>query len=159
MRDGYEKEMVDFCRGADCDGVVYLAGRRSGDALMELAAADAIRMEDDHLLAGARLAGALPASVWELDGPGRSAREFSAAHGREVGADDAGGARKIPARDASALRVWRGDGGRERAGVIGPGELHGEVVIAGSELRREAGGGSQLRRRACRQQSHPCRRN
>src|SRR5271165_3354664 len=61
--DEHEKEMVDRAAGDYRNPAVYLRGRRSGDASVELAAASALRLEDAWLLAGVGIAGAVPDSV------------------------------------------------------------------------------------------------
>src|SRR5271169_3694001 len=82
--------------------------RRSGDASVELAVADAVRMAANYLLAGVRTTGSVPDSVRRLGWSRRSSLQFSTAHGREVGAHDARGAREVPPGHALSLqRLYR----------------------------------------------------
>src|SRR5437773_4240467 len=57
----HEKEMdLDGSAGDSGDGAVYRHWRRNSVALVELAAAAALRLAPDHFLASARDAGAMP---------------------------------------------------------------------------------------------------
>ena len=77
---------------------VFMDWRRSGDAFVELESAGVVRMAANYLLAGSRTAGSLPDSVRRLwyACAWLSSLQFSAANGRALGADDAGGTGKIP---------------------------------------------------------------
>src|SRR6266404_7486471 len=93
---------------ATSDGPFHLDWRRTGHASLELAAADAVRMAADYLLAGCRTAGSLPDSVRRLEWSWQSTLQYAAAHGpahgRALGADDARGAREVPPELALSLR-------------------------------------------------------
>src|SRR5450631_2052653 len=93
--------------------------RRSGTATVELAGADVVRMAGNHLLAGSRTAGSVPDSVRRLwRGRRWLSLQISAAHGRALGADDAGGAREVPARHAHPLRLWSANRRNHGAGLM-----------------------------------------
>src|SRR6266700_1188581 len=95
----HEKEMDLDCSASDFgDGIVHRHRRRNCDALVELVAARIVRMAANHLLAGAGTAASLPDSVRRPWCSWFSSFEYAfqdaAAHGRAVGTDDAGRARK-----------------------------------------------------------------
>src|SRR6516164_1641454 len=107
----HEKEM-DLDRAAGDFGhcVIRLPRGRDCDAPVELATAAAVRLAHTHLLASARVVGALPDFVRRLGRLWRWKRAYASsherAHGRAhggthertVGEDDARGTRKIPPR-------------------------------------------------------------
>src|SRR5258706_2616256 len=63
----HEKEMaVHRSGGASGDGAVHVSRGHDREAAVELAAAAALRLAPDHVLAGARSAGALPHPVRRL---------------------------------------------------------------------------------------------
>src|ERR1035441_6924046 len=65
--DVYEKEMdLSGPTGPGGDGGFHRDWRRSGDALVERAAADVVRMAANHLLARSRNAGSVPDPVRRL---------------------------------------------------------------------------------------------
>ena len=106
----YEKEMV-FSGPADPAGNrgVHRDRRRSGDAVVELAAAGGVRVPADYLLAGDRAAGSVPDSVRRPWRP-RLAWPQSEADVRTLGEDDARRAREAPPGYALALRrLWRAE--------------------------------------------------
>src|SRR5690348_6456609 len=97
------------CAASDFgDGIVHHYWRRNCDALVELAAAAAVRMAPDYVLAGARTAASLPDSVWRVGGirgrKGAHASPHKRTHGGTngrthagtVGKDDPRGTREIP---------------------------------------------------------------
>src|SRR5882724_3001461 len=96
---------VDFSgpTSATSDGAFHLAWRRTCHASLELAAADAVRMAANYLLAGYRTAGSLPDSVRKLEWR-RSSLQIRAENGRALGTDDARGAREVPPEYAL---TWR----------------------------------------------------
>src|SRR5207247_6134715 len=60
----HEKETdLDSTTGDHRDGGLHRNWRRTGDASVELAAADVVRMAANYLLAGCRTAGSVPDSV------------------------------------------------------------------------------------------------
>src|SRR6267378_780030 len=85
------------------DGAFHLAWRRTGHASLELAAADAVRVAANYLLAGCRTAGSLPDPVRGLEW-WRSSLQTWAADGRALGADDGRGTREVPPGWALTLR-------------------------------------------------------
>src|SRR6266568_7327412 len=106
MRNDYEKEMVDCFGGPTGDRAFCMALRRSGDAFVELAAADAVRMAAHYVLAGSWTAGSVPDSVRRL-GWWFEWLQIPVAQGRAVAADDARRAREVPRMDAQPLwRLW-----------------------------------------------------
>src|SRR5882762_2622177 len=96
---------LDSSTGDPGDPGFYLHRRRTGDAVVELAAANALRLAPGHLLAGARTPGALPHPL-RRTGRARTFRppQFPAPHGRALGAHDARGAREVPPELARSLR-------------------------------------------------------
>src|SRR5579859_2240243 len=103
------KTDLDGSGGDRGDGSVHLRRRGDREAVVELAAANAVRMAHDHLLAGAGHSSFVPDSFrTSRFSPWRRASLRAPAdpgtHGRALGADDARGARK----DAPALaRILR----------------------------------------------------
>src|SRR6266849_906229 len=90
----------------DCgDGAVCLCRRRSGAEAVELAAARALWLAPDHVLAGAGDSGVVPDSLrqswWARDAP----PELSPPHAGALGTDDAGRTGTVPARHARTLRL------------------------------------------------------
>src|SRR5712691_3788852 len=103
---------LDGSLGDPGDPGIYVHRRRTGDAFVELAAAAALRLAANYLLAGHRTTGPLPDSVRRLGWSWFSSLQYAAAHGRAyaaangraLGAHDARGARKIPPELALSLR-------------------------------------------------------
>src|SRR5258707_8272297 len=73
---------VHRAAGDPGNGGVHVHRRRAGDAAVELAAADAVRLARDYVLAGARTASALPDSFWRVRTPWVQRLEYSGAHSR-----------------------------------------------------------------------------
>src|ERR1700719_4142768 len=110
-RAEHEKEM-DFDRpaGDSGHGVIRLPRGRDSVDPVELPIAAAVRLAHAHLLASARVAGALPDFVrglgrlWRRKRAYASSRErthggaYGGTHARTVGKDDPRGTRKIPPR-------------------------------------------------------------
>src|SRR6266849_1889299 len=101
------------CSAGDSgDPGIYRHRRRTSDAFVELAAATALRLAPDHLLASAGTSGAVPDPLRRLGWSWLSSLQYSAANrraysatsGRALGADDARGARKAPPELALSLR-------------------------------------------------------
>src|SRR6266446_7489970 len=121
----HEKEMdLDGSAGDPGDAAVYRHWRRNSAALVELAAAAALRLAPDHLLASARDAGAMPHPLRRTWHSWHSwfqyAFQCSAAHGRAVGADDAGRTRKSPpALGTLRIRAARSQADGVSAGRVG----------------------------------------
>src|SRR5579863_6720648 len=117
--------------------VFLLDWRRAGDASLELADATSLRMAPDYLLAGFRIACALPDSVRRLGWPRPSlqyAPAHAGAHGRALGEDDARGARKVPPELARTLRQFRNAIRRNQGvGLMAEPRLFGrnECAVAG----------------------------
>src|SRR5215469_11302233 len=109
---GHETEMekndLDRSAGDRGDSHIYRHWRRNRAAPVELAAAVAVRMAADYLLAGARTAAVVPDSVrrpWSSRLPSfEYAFQDAASNGRAVGADDAGRTRTGP-RALEPLRI------------------------------------------------------
>jgi RNA polymerase sigma factor (sigma-70 family) len=102
----YEKEN-DFhgSAGDSGDAAIYLHRRRSSAASVELAAAAALRLAPDYVLAGSGNSGAVPDTVRRLWRPRLPPLQLAAAHGRALAAHDARGAGKIPAGYARTVRL------------------------------------------------------
>src|ERR1019366_578216 len=115
----HEKEMDLFCGPTDARAF-HRDWRRSCTATVELAGADVVRMAANHLLAGSRTAGSVPDSVRRLwRGRRWLSLQISTAHGRALGADDARGAREVPARYALWLRqFWSASQRNHGSGVM-----------------------------------------
>src|SRR5207302_5863015 len=107
----HKEEMdLDSAAGELRNDTIHLHGRRAGDASMELAAATAVRLAPNYLLAGARTVAALPDPVRGLGRFRGRKRAHASSHERThggknggahegtVGKDDPGGTRKIPPR-------------------------------------------------------------
>src|SRR5580693_9169989 len=90
------------------NGAFCLAWWRAGHASLELAAAFAVRMAANYLLASLRTAGSVPDTVRWLGRSSWLSLQYAAAnfptHGRALGTDDAGGAREVPPELALTLR-------------------------------------------------------
>src|SRR5260370_19326167 len=89
--------------GNSGDAGIYRRWRRNRDAPVELAAAAALRLAPDHLLASAWTSGAVPDPLrrtWMA--PFRSP-QFPPSHERPLRAHDTGRARTIPATHARTL--------------------------------------------------------
>src|SRR5258708_7203028 len=84
---------------------IHIHRRPTGDAVVELAAANALRLAPDYLLASPRTPGALPHPL-RRTGRARTFRppQFPAPHGRALGTHDARGAREVPPELARSLR-------------------------------------------------------
>src|SRR3954447_2379652 len=78
--------------------------RRSRAATVELAAATAVWLAPDYVLAGARAARAVPDPLRRSGGP-RLPIELPSPARRALAALDARGARAVPRRDAGAVRL------------------------------------------------------
>src|SRR5271165_3388578 len=102
--DEHEKEMVDRAAGDYRNPAVYLRGRRSGDASVELAAASALRLADAWLLAGSGIAGAVPDSVRRA-APRRTGRAWRRPMARALPEYESGGAGEIPESDGRGLQL------------------------------------------------------
>src|ERR1700685_1118368 len=79
---------------------------RSGAEVVELAAAAALRLASDYLLASGRDSGAMPDPVRRAWAPRVLSLQFPTSHGRALEAQNPRGAREIPARLARRLRLW-----------------------------------------------------
>src|SRR5579859_6613574 len=100
---------LDGAAGNTCDAGICLHWRRDRNAAVELAAAAAVWLAPDYLLAGARAAASLPNSVWRMGRVQRRERTHAPSpkrahgrtngrtHARTLGKDDPGGTREIPA--------------------------------------------------------------
>src|SRR5947208_3307825 len=120
-----EKAMdLDGSAGDRRDDLIRVHWRRAGDASLELAAAAAVRLAANYVLAGAWTAAALPDLVrgaWcSRLASFQYAFQDETANGRAVGADDAGRTRK-GSRALEALRI-RAAGG-QADGVSAAGEV------------------------------------
>src|SRR5262245_16220716 len=102
--------------------------RRSGAAVVELAAAAALRLETDYVLAGARPAGADAHSLWRIRPPTRvlrrripapDGRAHGRPHGGPLGAHESRGTGAIPSAHPRALRIRSGSG-KPDTGLAGP---------------------------------------
>src|SRR6266403_5532166 len=102
---------LDSSAGDPGDGAICLPRRRTSAAPVELAAAAALRLAPDHLLASAGTSGAVPHPLRRLGWPWLSSLQYSAtdkrAHGRTLGAHDARGARKVPPKLSGTLQPIR----------------------------------------------------
>src|SRR5580704_17907283 len=91
-----------------CNSACRLAWRRIGHASLELAAAFAVRMAANHLLASLRTAGSVSDSVRRLGWSSWPSLQYAPAnrpaHGRALGEDDARRTRKVPPELALTLR-------------------------------------------------------
>src|SRR2546430_51390 len=104
--------------GARRAGAVHRARRRGREVAVELAAAAAFRLAPDHVLAGARTAGAVPDPLRRiLDArrlgppcadPPSHRRSHGGSRRRALGEDDAGRAGTIPAAPARPVRLRSG---------------------------------------------------
>src|SRR5580704_4962521 len=108
-----------------CNGAFRLARRRIGHASLELAAAFAVRMAANHLLASLRTAGSVPDSVRRLGWSSWPSLQYAAAnipaYGRALGEDDARRAREVPPELALPLRGFRRANQRNQGvGLIPP---------------------------------------
>src|SRR5208282_3704327 len=96
--------MVDRATGDYRNSAVYLRGRRSGDASVELASAPTVRLADAWLLASVGIARALPdfvrrpAARW-------TGRAWWARMARALSEHESGGAGEIPEGDGGGVRV------------------------------------------------------
>src|SRR5258708_2643982 len=99
---------LDSSAGDPGDGAICLPRRRTSAAPVELAAAAALRLAPDLLLASAGTSGAVPHPLWRMGQPWLSSLQYAAAnqraHGRALGADDPRGAREVPPELALSLR-------------------------------------------------------
>src|SRR5713101_7976531 len=98
-------EMVLHRSGGDAgDAAVRLHRRRDRQAVVELAAAAALRLAPGFLLAGVWTAGAVPHPLRRLWTPRLHSLERPPPHGRALGAHDPRGAGTVPAKLARTLR-------------------------------------------------------
>src|SRR5208283_415490 len=88
------------------DYAVYDHRRRSGEAAVELAAAAAVRLARDQLLAGAGHSDAVPNPVRPHRRPRTPPIQISRAHGRALLEHDAGRAGTNPATHARTFWLW-----------------------------------------------------
>src|SRR5882724_8740659 len=97
---------LDSSTGDFGDPAICRHRRRTGDAFMELAAAAALRLAPDYLLAGARTPGAVPHPL-RRTGRARTFRppQFPQSHERALREHDARRAGAIPATHARTLRL------------------------------------------------------
>src|SRR5260370_2673396 len=101
---------MDFpCSAGDSgDGAICLPRWRTNAAPLELAAAAALRLAPDHLLASAGTSGAVPHPLRRMERPWLSPLPYAAAnqraHGRALGAHDPRGPREVPAQFPLSLR-------------------------------------------------------
>jgi hypothetical protein len=94
--------VLDRATGDYRDSTVYLCGRRSRDASVELAAAAVVRLANPRLLASACIAGTVPNSIrWT----GRPRSRPQAPLAGPLQEDDSGRAGKIPPSPARRLRI------------------------------------------------------
>src|SRR5271154_2629546 len=111
----------DYFSGADSNRAFHSDRRRTDNASVELAAAAAVRMAAGHLLAGFRIAGALPDFIRGREWPRLWPLQFPPAHLRALRSDDARRAREIPPGRALALGRRRSANRRnERAHLMDP---------------------------------------
>src|SRR5712671_2821692 len=100
---------VHRAAGDPGNGGVHVHRRRAGDAAVELAAADAVRLARDYVLAGARTASALPDSFWRVRRPWFQRLEYPGAHsradGRALGSHDARRTGALPSGRGRPLRL------------------------------------------------------
>src|SRR5215472_17255988 len=120
---------MDLDRPAGDSGhcVIRLPRGRDCDAPVELVAAAAVRLAHAHLLASARVVGALPDFVRGLGRLWRWQRAYASSHERThertVGKDDTGGTRAIPPRPSWLLGRYATAGFQDEhliAGRAGP---------------------------------------
>src|SRR5437868_10662134 len=101
---------LDSSAGDFGNFVIYLHRRRNRAAPVELAAAAALRLAPDYLLASAWNSGAVPHPLWRIWRPRFGSLQLPSSHGRAhgqaLGAHDARGAGTIPARYERTLRLW-----------------------------------------------------
>src|ERR1700756_3526552 len=99
-------EEIDFhCSAGDSgDAGLYRHRRRNCAASVELAAAVALRLAPDHLLASAWTSCAVPDPLRRTWTPPFRSLQFPPSHGRALWAHDAGRARTIPATLPRTLR-------------------------------------------------------
>src|SRR6266849_507810 len=111
----------------DCGyGAVCFCRRRSGDEAVELAAAGAVWLAPDHVLAGAGGSGVVPDSLrqsWRARG---ATLQISRSHAGALGTHDAGRTGTFPSRHARTVRL-RPAGEREQ-GVMGRFSLRGSKM-------------------------------
>src|SRR6266446_4079129 len=141
---------MDFSGPASAtrDRAFHLDWRRTCHASLELAAADAVRMAANYLLASYRAAGSLPDSVRRLEWR-RSSLQIRAANGRALGADDARGAREVPTEYALTWRRPWGASQRNQ-GAMNPSrqrpKQRGYPGLIGNHLRGRQNIWAQLQR-------------
>src|SRR5881275_659852 len=81
----HEKKMVFYCAAGDSgNGRVRLPLRPGGATTVELAAAAAVWLARNHLLASARTAGAEPHPFWAVRWTRLASRTLAASHGRAL---------------------------------------------------------------------------
>src|SRR6266851_3136847 len=88
------------------DSGIYRHRRRIGHALVELAAAAALRLAADYLLASDWNSGAMPDSLRRIWTSRLRSFQIPPSHGRTLGAHDPRRAGTISARHARRLRLW-----------------------------------------------------
>src|SRR6266480_4849951 len=130
---------LDRSAGDFGDGIVHRHRRRNCDAFVELAAAGVVRMAANHVLAGAGTAASLPDSVRRPWCSWFSSFEYAfqdaATHGRAVGANDGGRARKSP----STLGTLRIRAARGQADGVSPGQggLFNNGMVVPADCNRQ----------------------
>src|SRR5438552_15256773 len=98
------EEGGSICSAGDCgDCAVWLHRRRSREATVELAVADALRLATDYLLASLWNSGSVPHPLRRIWTPRLRPLQLSSPHGRALGAYDAGRARASAAKLARTL--------------------------------------------------------
>jgi hypothetical protein len=93
--------------GGPGDGGVYRYRRGSSDAAVELAAAAAVRLAADHLLARAGTSGAMPDSLRRTWTPRSRTPRFSWSHERAMPQHDSRGAGTVSASHAGTMELWQ----------------------------------------------------
>src|SRR5690242_14129295 len=100
-----EEDDLDSSAGDCSDSAIYLHWRRNRDALVELAAAVALWLARDHLLAGAWTSRAVPHPLRQARRTQFHSLRCPPAHGRALRQHDSRGARTIPSAHARTLRL------------------------------------------------------
>src|SRR6266852_718266 len=103
----WEIEETDFhCSAGDSgDSGICRHRRRNSAAPVELAAAAALRLAPDHLLASAWTSGAVPDPLRRIWISRFRSLQYPPSHGTALQAHDAGRAGTIPATHARTLRI------------------------------------------------------
>src|SRR5258708_7419485 len=102
---------LDSSGGDPGEGAICLPRRRTSAAALELAAAAALRLAPDLLLASAGTSGAVPHPLRRMGRPWLSSLQYAAAnqraHGRALGTHDPRGAREVPPKLSGTLQPIR----------------------------------------------------